>query len=172
MSEEALTKKDELDKKDKLDWDHFCDRIEAGNSFTKSLEMVERDKWWFGRMLKHPRLKKKYEDAKSVREEMRKEMREDALFTRAVEGVPRLVASGGKLVGEDRIYSDKLLEIAYMKDHPELMQDKGGGNTNIDFFLQQIENATPIGQRARAELVREQLAGNGVAALPAAAEEA
>lgn len=167
MSKALEPWKEELDRENKLHWFEFCRHIESGMSFGKSLEAVKKDKWWFGKMFKIPHMRKQYEDAKQVREEMRNEMMEDSMFSRAVEGVDKTIASGGQLIAVDKVYSDKLLEILYMKNHPELVQDKSGGVANVDILLQQIENHTPIGKLAKAEVVREALAsGTAVAALP------
>jgi len=180
MDNNTTPKKEEKAKEDKDKWYFFCRYIENGGTFAGSLEKVGKEKGWFGRLYKEPEFRKLYEEAKEIREEVRREQREDAVHHRAVEGYDRTVASGGVAVAVDKVYSDKLLELVYLKDHPELVPQNGGaGPTNIDVVLAQIEQATPIGQHAKAEVIRAALRekdrlGEGagsLVALPAGREE-
>ena len=95
-------------------------------------------------------LKQMLEDAKAYREQQRIEERHDEINHRAVNGYEEPMVSAGRKVCTRVVRSDRLLELLYKCDHPELFTHKIENNVNITArtiteLVAEIESKTPIG---------------------------
>ena len=95
-------------------------------------------------------LKQLLEDAKKERERIRIEEMHDEIYQRAVEGHDEPMVSAGRKVCTRKVRSDRLLELLYKCEHPEIFIHRVEGNLNItarsvNDLIDEIEKNTPIG---------------------------
>jgi hypothetical protein len=99
-------------------------------------------------------LRARYDAAKALREEFRKEERLDALHARGVKGVQEPMVSAGQRVCDRTVYSDACLLKAVVADNPGKFADRQKLDATLNTpetladLVRQIEDATPPGTTA------------------------
>jgi len=85
--------------------------------------------------------------AQDAGDQVKAGQRLDAAHTRAVDGVEEILASGGKIVGSQRRYSDRLLELLLRADNPERFgrskDDAGGNPAGVSITISFAESGVP-----------------------------
>ena len=97
-----------------------------------------------------PYLKQLLSEAIAERDRKRSEELHDEVFHRAVNGHPEPMVSAGRKVCNRTVRSDRLLELLYKCEHPEIFIHKIEGNVNVTArtitdIVAELENKTPIG---------------------------
>ena len=105
-------------------------------------------------------LKALYEDAQKIRSQRKKEDLEEEVYHRAVHGHKEPMVSAGKHVCDKIVRSDRLIELLYRANHPELFVQRTESNVNITArtvgdLIEQIEDKTPIGATAPCVFIGE-----------------
>ena len=95
-------------------------------------------------------LKQLLEDAKAERDRIRAEELHDEIYQRAVEGHDEPMVSAGRKVCTRKVRSDRLLELLYKCEHPEIFIHRVEGNLSItarsvNDLVDEIERKTPLG---------------------------
>lgn len=100
---------------------------------------------WFS-----PYLKKLMEEAIAERDRKRSEELHDEIYHRAVNGHQEPMVSAGRKVCTRTVRSDRLAELLFKCEHPDLFIHKIEGNVNITArtitdIVAELESKTPIG---------------------------